>query len=90
MSIKRLKQLWALSLAAWLCLMALPSAHAEADDMRVWTLLDESGQQLTCRAAPMSVDDEYIAGDNRLYRVVSVDEAAATAIAQSQGYEPAP
>ena len=90
MSIKRLKQLWALSLAAWLCLMALPSAHADADDMRVWTLLDESGQQLTCRAAPMSVDDEYIAGDNRLYRVVSVDEAAATAIAQSQGYEPAP
>ncbi len=90
MSIKRMKQLWALSLAACLCLASLPAAHAEeAEDMRVWTLMDESGQLLTQRAAPMSVDDEYIAGDNRLYRVVSADDAAATATARYVGQEPA-
>lgn len=90
MSIKRIKLLWALSLAACLCLTMLPAAHAEEDDQRVWTLLDESGQRLTRRASPMSVDDEYIAGDNKLYRIVSVDDAEATAIAQYLGYEPAP
>ena len=92
MSIKRLRQFWCLALAAFLCLCMLPTAHAEdlseAEDSHIWTLLDESGAQLTRLAGTMYVDDEYIAADNRLYRIISVDAAAHTATAQLLGYEP--
>ena len=91
MSSKTLRQLLCLAMAALLCLGMIP-AHAEelTDDSQIWTLLDESGNALTRRAGTMFVDDEYIAGDNRLYRIVSVDEAAHTATAQMIGFEPAP
>ena len=91
MSSKTLRQLLCLAMAALLCLGMIP-AHAEelTDDAQIWTLLDESGAPLTRRAGTMFVDDEYIAGDNRLYRIVSVDEAAHTATAQMIGFEPAP
>lgn len=89
---KRFRQLACLTMAALLCMSMIP-AHAEslnadiADDARIWTLIDESGNALTRRASAMYVDDEYIAGDNRLFRVISVDEAACTASAQFVGYE---
>lgn len=47
----------------------------------VYTLKDSEGRMLTMRAGRMYVDDEYIAGDNRHYRVVSVDDAGMTATA---------
>ena len=91
MNSKTLRQLLCLAMAALLCLGMIP-AHAEelADDSQIWTLLDESGNPLTRRACAMFTDDEYIAGDNRLYRIVSVDDAARTATAQMIGFEPAP
>lgn len=95
MNSKFSRQLLCLTMAALLCLSMIP-AHAEplfpdaADDSQIWTLLDESGNPLTRRAAAMFEGDEYIAGDNRLYRIVSVDEAAHTAAAQMIGFEPAP
>lgn len=93
MSIKRLRQFWCISLAAFLCLAMIPAAHAEdlseADDSQVWTLLDESGAQLTQRAGTMYIGDEYIASDDRLYRVTGVDTVNHTASAQLLGYEPA-
>ncbi|MBR7189047.1 MAG: stage II sporulation protein P [Clostridia bacterium] len=75
-------------LAAALCLLALLSgqlARAENDGDCVFTLLDADGQALTQRAGRMYVGDEYIAPDDRCYRIVSVDDAKLTAVAESTG-----
>ena len=74
-------------LMAVLCLMAaLPTAaQAEMDGDCVYTLLDASGQSITMRAGKMYEGDEYISGDNQLYRVVSVDDGAMTAVAECLG-----
>lgn len=90
MTDKALRAFWALCLAACLCLIGIPRVHAEADpfDDRVWTLTDEAGQRITQHAMPMNVGDEYISGKNRLYRVVSVNEDEASAVAQDIGAEP--
>lgn len=67
-----------------LLLAALP-AFAENDGDCVYTLLDAQGRVLTMRAGRMYAGDEYIAADNREYRVVSVDDAACTAVAEAVG-----
>ena len=91
MSRKRLTHILCLMLAALLCLSMLPArAEAPGSDTQIWTLTDESGALLTRRAGEMSAGDEYISGDNRLYRIVSIDGAARTAVAEHLGFEPAP
>ena len=59
------------ALLAGACL--LPGALAENDGDCLYTLLDAGGGELTMRAARMYVGDEYISGDDQLYRVVSAD-----------------
>lgn len=71
--------------AALLWMTASPAAFAENDGDCVYVLLDEAGQPLTSRAGRMYVGDEYISGDDQLYRVVSVDDASMTAQAQHLG-----
>jgi len=65
--------------------LIFPRALAENDGSYVYTLTDMSGQPLTMRAARMYVGDEYISGDNRLYRIVSVDDISMTASAEDLG-----
>ena len=72
-----------LGLLAMLCLGGC--ALADNDGDCIYTLWDESGGRLTSRAARMYVGDEYISADDRLYRVVSVDDAACSAIAEDLG-----
>lgn len=75
-----MRKIVALALAL-MALLALP-ARAENDGDCVYTLLDRSGNVLTMRAGRMYAGDEYIAADNREYRVVAVDDAAMTATAE--------
>ena len=58
---------------------------AETDGDCLFTLLDGEGNTLTQRGSRIYEGDEYIAGDNRWYRVASVDEAARTATAEYLG-----
>ena len=74
---------WIAGLCAAL-LFALP-ACAETDGDCVYTLLNADGEVLTRRAGRMYVDDEYISGDDVLYRVAFVDDAACTATAEDLG-----
>ena len=77
---------WAAALlVALVALSARGAALAELDGDCVYTLCDESGAALTMRAGQMFEGDEYIAADNRHYRVISVDDAARTAVAEYLG-----
>lgn len=82
------KFIW-LFFALLLCLPTAVSAEAydEMDD-QVYALYDTNGVYLTSRAGRVYVDDEYIASDDKLYRVRTVDDAALTAQAEYLGYEP--
>lgn len=70
-----------------ICLAATGTARATAgeeaaeitDGDCVYRLYDVSGAYLTCRAGRMYPGDEYIAGDNRHYRISRVDDAACAA-----------
>ena len=77
-----MKRLWILLLL--LAVFAVP-ARAEMDGDAVYTLYDGQGNELTMRAGRMFVGDEYISGDDRLYRVASVDDAQKTARAEYIG-----
>ena len=77
-----MKRLWILLLL--LAVFAIP-ARAEMDGDGVYTLYDDQGNELTMRAGRMFVGDEYISGDDRLYRVASVDDAQKTARAEYIG-----
>ena len=77
-----MKHLWILLLL--LAVFAVP-ARAEMDGDAVYTLYDGQGNELTMRAGRMFVGDEYISGDDRLYRVASVDDAQKTARAEYIG-----
>ena len=77
-----MKRLWIVLLL--LIALAAP-ARAEMDGDAVYTLYDEQGNELTMRAGQMFVGDEYISGDDRLYRVASVDDAQRTARAEYIG-----
>ena len=75
---------WIAGLCAAL-MLALPTACAENDGDCVYTLLNADGEVLTRRAGRMYVDDEYISGDDKLYRVAFVDDVACTATAEELG-----
>lgn len=62
-------------------------AETETDDARVYTMMDENGVKITSKRGKMYEGDEYISGDNRLYRVVSVEEGSAVATARFVGME---
>lgn len=64
-------------------LMLAPCANGEEE--AIYTLLDASGREITQRGGQMYVGDEYISGDNHHYRIVSVDDASCTAIADDLG-----
>lgn len=53
----------------------------------VWTIYDEDGQYLTSIYGRVYLDDEYISSDNRLYRIIEVDDSKRTAVAQYIGQE---
>ena len=60
--------------------------EADADE-NVWTIYDEDGQYLTSIYGRVYLDDEYISSDNRLYRIIEVDDSKRTAVAQYIGQE---
>ena len=79
-----MRRIVSLVLSALVLLSMLP-ARAENDGDCVYTLLNQQGQTLTQRGGRMYEGDEYIASDNGHYRVVSVDDAARTAVAEYLG-----
>ena len=84
-----MKKLWiALLIAALLAASPVSCAHAETEQ-DIWTLVTQEGQRLTQIAAPVAVGDEYIAQDNRTYRVTAVDESTHKATVQETGQEAA-
>lgn len=65
-----------------LCALLFLPCLARAED--VWNLVDESGARLTQICYEPEVGDEYIAGDNTLYEIVSVENDTATAHEKGQ------
>lgn len=78
MSIKH----WLTAILAATCLLFSRAALAEEE---VYTMLDASGNQITLRGGQMFAGDEYISGDNQLYRIVTVDDESRTAVAERVG-----
>lgn len=87
-----------IALLALLMLLLPMSARAETypedpdgayDDSQVYQIYDTQGNYLTSRAGQVSPQDEYIAGDNKLYRILEADPASGRATAEYLGYEPA-
>lgn len=76
-----IKALTALIAAA--LMMLCPRALAE--EASVYTMLDTSGRAITQRGEQMHVGDEYISGDDVLYRIISVDDESRTAVAERLG-----
>ena len=90
-----MKKLLSALLAALACLLLLaPRAGAmseeEIDSEAVYELFDLTGRRLTALSHRVYEGDEYIAGDNQLYRVTEVDDQSARAYAAPMGEEPAP
>ena len=77
-------------LLAFLMLMAVLPARAENDGDCVYTLVDARGKVLTQRGGRIYEGDEYIASDNKHYRVASVDDGQQTAAAEYIGEASAP
>ena len=79
----------ALSFAFAILIGATSVGFAEAaavpDGDAPYTLYDEAGTALTMRGGRIWPGDEYISGDDRWYRVVSVDDGARAATAQYLG-----
>ncbi|MDR2514048.1 MAG: stage II sporulation protein P [Christensenellaceae bacterium] len=75
--------------AAVLALSLLLPAGALAQGEAIWTLADESGQKITAIAAEVDLGDEYISGDNQLYRVKALNRVSMVATMESLGEEPA-
>ena len=77
---------WILALTALLLLLPAPAALAEGAEAAeeaeeaVYSLVDEAGETLTEIGVRVYPGDGYIAGDDRAYRVVSVDDAARCAV----------
>lgn len=71
---------------AFLCLavLLLMPAAAVADDV-IYTLTDDSGNVITRFCGECDQGDEYISGDNKHYRVRSVDDEKKTAVAELLG-----
>ena len=68
-----------------LMLLGIPCAFAENDGDCIYSLLNADGEIITRRAGRMYVGDEYISGEDILYRVVSVDDGACSARAEEIG-----
>ena len=58
-------------------LLALPIAAAQQVEL-VTMLVDEEGMAITTVAYEVNIEDEYISGDNKLYRVIAVEGEKAT------------
>lgn len=68
--------------------LLIPAVYAE-DETEVWTLVTQDGQVLTQIGTTVTVGDEYIAQNNRLYKVVQVDPGKKEAVVQDMGEESA-
>lgn len=80
-----MKKLSFLPILLALMLLAAPSAHAsENDGDCLYTLYDTEGSRLTARAGRMYSGDEYISDDDRIFRIISVDDIRQTAVAEVQ------
>lgn len=62
------------------------AGHAESGGA-VYKLEDANGAKLASIAARVYLGDEYISGDDRLYRVVAVDDVKRTAFVEYEGPE---
>ena len=58
---------------------------AQADENRIFRILDENGKEITQYAGVPDIGDEYIAGNNGHFRIISVDEGTMKATAQMLG-----
>ena len=72
-------------LAALLLFLALLPAAAQGEGEGYYHIVDETGAYITHYTGTPETGDEYIAHDNRHYRVTRVEEAAHTAWAQDMG-----
>ena len=69
-----------------ICLVAVPcAAEGVSDGDCVYTLYSLDGELLTMRGGRMYEGDEYIAGDNRHFRVTGVDPEGCAAYAEYIG-----
>lgn len=83
-----MKRMFIIMLAV--CLIAAPcAAEGEMDGDCVYTMYSADGETLTLRGGRMYVGDEYIAGDNRHFRVTHVDDSECAAYAEYLGTEDA-
>lgn len=71
--------------ALLLCLLAVPALAEEGDEQTVYRIVDEKGEMVTWYCGQPEVGDEYIAGDNRHFRIAGVDNARHTAQADMLG-----
>ena len=67
---------------------ALASVGDTSDE--IYTVFTEEGSILFQIAGAVSVGDEYISAENRLYEIISVDEQHKTAVARLVGDEEMP
>mgnify|MGYP000866484537 CR=1 FL=1 len=76
-------------ISALLLLFLIPMPAAADDwfepDPGYYTLMDENGKELTVMAWEISVDDEYVSGDNKHYIVIRVDKEKRTAYTRLLG-----
>lgn len=79
-----MRKFWILMCIA-LVFMLPGAAIAENDGDCIYTLLDADGNVITRRAGRMYPGDEYISGDDILYRIVSVNDEKCTATAEEIG-----
>ena len=61
------------------------SMSGETDGDVIYTMYDQDGTRITSRAGKMYYGDEYISGDDQLYRVVEVNEEEMIAVAEHLG-----
>ena len=82
--------LWIALLSIALLLPVQAQAADWPESEGYFSVYTEEGEALFSRGGEVSVDDEYISGDNQLYRIISVDAQAKTAVAAWQGPEEMP
>ena len=68
-----------------LALLPLCARAQEDETDAVYRILDDSGAEIAQFSGQVEAGDEYIAGDNRHFRVAQVDTAALTARAEALG-----
>lgn len=76
-----MRNIWLMCLILLLCLFPVLS---QAED-EVYQIMDENGESLTFYCGSCEKGDEYISGDNRHYRIQSVNETEKTAQARLIG-----